>query len=87
MRLSVQNLGMTSVLTQSTASVLPGPVIPVLIFTVLLHVYSAPRTLATQLLYKHARYIITFSLAAPWPGKLFTQTSARRMASLPSGLY
>ena len=86
MRLSVQNLGMTSVLTQSTASVLPGPVIPLLIFTVL-HVYSAPCTLATQLLYKHARYIITFSLAAPWPGKLFTQTSARRMPSLPSSLY
>lgn len=35
MRLSVQNLAMTSVLTLSTVSVLPGPVSPVLIFTVL----------------------------------------------------
>ena len=78
---------MTSVLTLSTVSVLPGPVFPVLIFTVLLHVYSAPGTLATQLLCKQTGYMTTFALAAPWPGKLFTQTSARRMPSLPSSLY
>lgn len=87
MRLSVQNLAMTSVLTLSTVSVFPGPVSPVLIFAVLFHAYSAPGTLATQLLYKQARCIPTFALVAPWPGKLFTQTSARRMPSLPSSLY
>lgn len=59
-------------LTQSSISVLPGPVcfvpryISVLIFAFLPHVSSAPGTLASQLFHKRARYATSFALDAPW---------------------